>query len=465
MTYIFVRVSATHVNSIDRDQKLTYDGAMKSIQVTIVGAGTVGANTAKILLSEAESIARRIGTEVKLRAIASLAFDVADSLELPKELYTTDTQAALTDPETDIIVELIGGIHPAKEFITTALKAGKHVVTANKALLAYHGHELMAIARENNVALAFEASCAGGVPIVQVMTQAMLGEQMDAIYGILNGTCNYILSQMGTSSYDKALKQAQKLGLAEADPTLDVSGEDTAHKIAILSTIAFGTRVPMESITTIGIDKLDPNDIRYAKRLGYVVKLLAMAQQTDEGPHVMVSPAFIPKEHPLARVDNAFNAISLYSNNLGHTLYYGRGAGGRPTGSAVVSDIIGLAAGTYQTAFADFRIWSDQAAPLAQTPAALMEFRYYLRLELNDVAGALAAITAVFAKHGISIASMLQDERWEHDQSVPVIITVHPTPASAIHDAISEIEALPVVNQKATVYSMVDEHPETPGLG
>ncbi|AFG38496.1 homoserine dehydrogenase [Spirochaeta africana] len=438
---------------------------MNPLQVTIVGAGTVGGNTASILLSEAENIAARSGRRIELRAIASRDFDVAERLGLPSSLYTTDTDAAITDPETDVVVELIGGIHPAKEIITTALQAGKHVVTANKALLAYHGHELMGIARENGVALAFEASCAGGVPIIRILTQAMLGEQIDAIYGILNGTCNYILSQMGSSSYDEALAQAQELGLAEADPTLDVSGEDTAHKIAIMSTLAFGVRIPMESIQTIGIDSLDPADIRYAKRLGYVVKLLAMAQQTTEGPHVMVSPAFIPKEHPLARVDNAFNAISLYSNNLGHTLHYGRGAGGRPTASAVVSDIISLGAGTYTTAFAGSHIWADQAEPLQVLPQSMMEFRYYLRLELNDVAGALAEITAVFARHGISIASMLQDERWEQDSYIPVIITVHPTSADRIQQAITEMESLPVVNQRATVYSMVDEHPETPGLG
>ncbi|MFW6362392.1 MAG: homoserine dehydrogenase [Spirochaeta sp.] len=438
---------------------------MNPLQVTIVGAGTVGGNTASILLAEADKITARSGCAIQLRAIASKNFDVADRLGLPQSLYTEDTDAAITDPETDVVVELIGGIHPAKEIITTALQAGKHVVTANKALLAYYGHELMGIARENNVALAFEASCAGGVPIIRILTQAMLGEQIDAIYGILNGTCNYILSKMGSSSYEEALAEAQELGLAEADPTLDVSGEDTAHKIAILSTLAFGSRVSMESIQTIGIDALDPADIRYAQRLGYVVKLLAMAQRTAEGPHVMVSPAFIPKKHPLARVDNAFNAISLYSNNLGHTQYYGRGAGGRPTASAVVSDIISLGAGTYTKAFAGSHIWSDQAEPLQIIPESMMEFRYYLRLELNDVAGALAEITSVFARHGISIASMLQDERWEHDSYIPVIITVHPTAAAKIQSAISEIESLPVVNQRATLYSMVDEHPETPGLG
>ncbi len=438
---------------------------MNPLQVTIVGAGTVGGNTASILLAEADKITARSGCAIQLRAIASKNFDVADRLGLPQSLYTEDTDAAITDPETDVVVELIGGIHPAKEIITTALQAGKHVVTANKALLAYYGHELMGIARENNVALAFEASCAGGVPIIRILTQAMLGEQIDAIYGILNGTCNYILSKMGSSSYEEALAEAQELGLAEADPTLDVSGEDTAHKIAILSTLAFGSRVSMESIQTIGIDTLDPADIRYAQRLGYVVKLLAMAQRTAEGPHVMVSPAFIPKKHPLARVDNAFNAISLYSNNLGHTQYYGRGAGGRPTASAVVSDIISLGAGTYTKAFAGSHIWSDQAEPLQIIPESMMEFRYYLRLELNDVAGALAEITSVFARHGISIASMLQDERWEHDSYIPVIITVHPTAAAKIQSAISEIESLPVVNQRATLYSMVDEHPETPGLG
>lgn len=437
---------------------------MTPLQVTIVGAGTVGGNTANILHTEAESIAARSGRPIKLRAIASKNFDVADRLGLPKSLYTTDTDAAVTDPATDVVVELIGGIHPAKEIITAALKAGKHVVTANKALLAYHGHELMGIARENNVSLAFEASCAGGVPIINVLTQSMAGEQIEAIYGILNGTCNYILSKMGNISYEEALSKAQELGLAEADPTLDVSGEDTAHKIAIMSTIAFGTRVPMESIQTIGIDSLDPADIRYAKRLGYVVKLLAMAQRTSEGPHVMVSPAFIPREHPLSRVENAFNAISLYSNNLGHTLHYGRGAGGRPTAAAVVSDIVSIGAGTYPQAFSRFHVWADQAAPLQFIPESMMQFRYYLRLELNDVAGALAEITAVFARHGISIASMLQDERWEQDSFIPIIITVHPTPASKIQQAISEIESLPVVNQRATLYSMVDEHPETPGL-
>ncbi len=438
---------------------------MDPLKVTIIGAGTVGGNVASILYEQADAIAQRSGRQIILQAIASIDFTVAESLGLPRELYTTDTNAAITDPDTDVVVELIGGIHPAKEIITKALQAGKHVVTANKALLAYHGDELMRVARENNVALAFEASCAGGIPIVRILSQALLGENIEAIYGILNGTCNYILSQMSSQSYESALKQAQELGLAEADPTLDVSGGDTAHKIAILSTLAFGVRVPMESIQTNGIDSLDPIDIAYAKRLGFVVKLLAIAQRTEEGPHVVVRPAFISKEHPLARVNNSFNAVSVYSDNLGHTLYYGRGAGGRPTAAAVISDIISIGAETYTTAFSRFPIWADQAQPLQVVPESMIEFRYYLRLKLNDVPGALSEITAVFAKHNISIASMLQDEREEHNQTIPVILTFHSSPAHKMQQAIAEIESLPVVNQQATVYSIVDEHPENPGLG
>ncbi|MBT3201048.1 MAG: homoserine dehydrogenase, partial [Phycisphaerales bacterium] len=307
----------------------------KSTGVAIVGCGTVGGAAATLLTRDAKLISERCGSQIQLRYVIDVDFSVAEELGIDESLFCTDLDKALADDSVQVVAELVGGTTIAKTIIEKALNAGKHVVTANKALLAHHGTELWALARKNGVCIAFEGSCAGGIPIIQSLCGGLLGNRIDAIFGIVNGTCNYILSEMTTrgQSYSEALADAQADGLAEADPTLDVAGVDSAHKIAIMAALAFGRQIDFDAIPANGIDSLDTMEIRFGQELGYVVKLLAIAQRQSDGLSLRVRPAFISKEHPLAWVSGPFNAVSVYGHATGHTMYYGRGAGGLPTAS------------------------------------------------------------------------------------------------------------------------------------
>ena len=430
--------------------------------VAIVGCGTVGGAAAAMLTGDAELVSKRCGARIELRYIVDVDFTRAEELGMDASLFREDLDKVLADESVQIVAELVGGTTVAKTIVEKALTAGKHVVTANKALLAHHGAELWALARSNNVCIALEGSCAGGVPIVGALCGGLLGNRIDAIFGIVNGTCNYILSEMTTrdQSYREALAEAQADGLAETDPTLDVAGIDSAHKIAILAALAFGRRIDFDAIPVSGIDSLDIMDIRLGRELGYVVKLLAIAQRQGDGLSIRVRPAFISKEHPLAWVSGPFNAVSVYGHATGHTMYYGRGAGGLPTASAVIADIAAIALGTAQRLSAVLGIWPDQAPEANQLAIDAVRSRYYLRVMADDRPGVLAKVAEILAEYDISICSVLQHELPHADAGVPVIITTYEATEGDVLAALRQIDAMDVIKSKTTCIGIVDEHEE-----
>ena len=437
----------------------------RTLGVALVGCGTVGGAAATLMLRDQALLSERSGVQLSLRHIVDINFDHARQLGLDESLFQRDIAAALKDPHVQVVVELVGGIDFPRQAITRALQAGKHVVTANKALLAHHGAELMALARSKGVCIAFEASCAGGIPIIRALTDGLIANRIDALYGIVNGTCNYILTEMTQHgrSYATVLKAAQKQGLAEADPTLDVAGTDSAHKLAILASLAFGRQVKFADIPTSGIDKLQQCDIAYGLELGYVVKLLAIAQRHEDGLSLRVRPAFIPRSHPLAWVSGPFNAVSVYGHATGHTMYYGRGAGDSPTASAVVADLTGVALGTVPLAFEQLGVWPDRCPPARQLPIEEVRSRYYLRIMAEDAPGVLGQVSAILGDQSISIRSVLQHEAPEGDEpapGVPVIITTHRAQEGSVRAALAKVDALKVVRGHTTCIPIVDEHPE-----
>ncbi len=433
--------------------------------VAIVGCGTVGGATATLLTRDAEVLAGRLGRRLALRHVVDVDFHHAESLGLDPALFRTNLAEALDDAQTGVVVELIGGTTIAREVIERSLRAGKHVVTANKALLAHVGSELYALARECGVCLAFEASCAGGIPIIRALSGGLVANRIDALYGIVNGTCNYILTEMTERGqpYDQALAEAQRDGLAEADPTLDVAGTDSAHKLAIMAALAFGRRIDFEAISVEGIDSLDLFDVNHALELGYVVKLLAIAQRRPDGLSLRVRPAFISTEHPLAWVSGPFNAISVYGHATGHTMYYGRGAGGMPTASAVVADLAAVATGSAQQTFSQLPIWPDLCEPAVQLPIEAVESRYYLRMMCRNRPGVLAKIAGILGRRDISISSVLQhepDPGSDSDAGVPVIITTNRAREGNVRKALAEVNALEDAKAKSVCIGIVDEHEE-----
>jgi homoserine dehydrogenase len=438
---------------------------MKSkLGVAIVGCGTVGGGVARLLTRDGAILQSRIAPRLELRHIVDVNFDHARKLGLDEGLLCKDLTVALNDPAVDVVVELVGGTKFAKDVIARSIAAGKNVVTANKALLAHHGVELWSQARQAGVVIAFEASCAGGIPIIRALYDGLIANRIDALYGIVNGTCNYILSSMTRSgkSYADALAGAQQLGLAEADPTLDVAGVDSAHKLTILASLAFGARVDFEHIPVEGIDRLELMDVAWGGELGYVVKLLAIAQRRDEGLSLRVRPVFISKEHPLAWVSGPFNAVSVYGHATGHTMYYGRGAGAMPTASAVVADLASVAIGTIKQSFDQLKIWPDISPAANQLPSEAIESRYYLRMMAEDRPGVLGQITMILGQHGISISSVLQHEpQCSGTQAgVPVIITTHKANEGGIRKALAQVDSLDVIKGKSVCIGIVDEHAE-----
>ncbi len=338
--------------------------------IAIIGCGTVGGAAAALLEEDREELSHKTGLPIRLKYIVDVDYTYAESLGLSSELFEKKLDRVLDDNEVKVVAELVGGTTTAREIVERCLEAKKHVVTANKALLAHHGPELFARARKNGVTLAFEASCGGGIPIVRALYDGLTANRIDALYGIVNGTCNFILTEMIQKgvSYSEALSDAQRTGLAEADPTLDVSGIDSAHKLTILASLAFQKRVSLEDIPVEGIDSLELSDVVFGRELGYIVKLLAVAQRTEGGISLRVRPAFIGTDHPLAWISGPFNAVSVYGHAVGHTMYYGRGAGGRPTASAVVADILSVALGSVPAAFTSLPIWPDQTQQTSPLP-------------------------------------------------------------------------------------------------
>ncbi|MEN8262098.1 MAG: homoserine dehydrogenase [Nitrospirota bacterium] len=419
-----------------------------AVNVGIIGFGTVGVGTAKILLNRQKKLEKELGFPVVLKNIADLDTKRDRGVKLKKGVLINDAAAILNDPEIDIIVELIGGIHPAKEMVIEAVNNKKHVVTANKALLAEEGSAIFRAAGKNKVDVGFEASVAGCIPIIKVVRESMIGNEIRNIYGIINGTANYILTKMTEEGVDfeSTLKEAQALGYAEADPTFDIEGIDSAHKLAILATLAFGIPFSLKKIHTEGITGITPLDIQLASELGYKIKLLAIAKQSGKDIEVRVHPTMLPKGELISNVNGVFNAIFVEGDATGDSLYYGKGAGEMPTGSAVVSDIIDIAR-NIRTGATD-RIRSVEVSANSGPKIKKMEdirTCYYLRLSAIDKPGVLSKISGILGKHNISIESMIQKGR-KKEKAVPLVMMTHEAREKDMVRALREIKRLSAIS-------------------
>ncbi|RIK68248.1 MAG: homoserine dehydrogenase [Planctomycetota bacterium] len=416
------------------------------IGIGLVGCGVVGEALARMLLEQRAEIAARTGLEFELRHVVVRDPAKRRGVQLPGGVVGPDTAAMLADRDVRIVVELMGGTDRAREMVLSALSSGKDVVTANKALLAVHGREVFAAARAAGRCVAFEAAVAGGIPLIESVRRGLIGNDIEAAYGILNGTCNYILTRMldNNASYAHALAEAQRLGYAEADPTLDVDGTDSAHKLTILASIAMRRSCELARVRVSGIAGIELIDLASGRELGYVCKLLATARQYEDGLDLTVEPTFVPKEHPLAAVAGPFNAVSVYGSAAGHTFYYGRGAGGAPTASAVLSDMIEVASGNAGRVFAQLAVLPDQTPPPAYRPAGETVARHYLRIGLADRPGGIGRIASTLGAEGISIATITQHEPPRNGgvHVVPVIVTTHPVKRCAVDRAIRSMTAV-----------------------
>ncbi len=433
--------------------------AQDTIGIGMIGCGTVGGGVAKMLREQAGLYQRRTGRRIELRRV--LVRDVAKARaagDVDPGLLTDDAEAFFDTEGVSIVAEVAGGLGPIGEYVRRSLQAGKHVVTANKSLLAAEGVELFALAREHGVSIAFEASCAGGIPCVTALMFGLMANRIDGLYGILNGTCNYILTEMtrGGKTYEAALKEAQAAGFAEADPTLDVTGQDAAQKLAILAALAFGVQVPAEQVAVTGVDRLELADIRFGLELGYDVKLLAIAESRPDGRiSAAVRPCFVSDEQPLAQVSGAFNALSVFGHAVGHTMYYGPGAGRFPTASAVVSDILNVASGWYPAAFGTMQLTPDRSPQGAFLPSDDGVSRFYLRLTALDVPGVMAKVTTILGEKGISLSAVLQHEA-KAGEHVPVVVTTHDARQGDLLDALAKIEALDEIDGEPVMIRIVD---------
>jgi homoserine dehydrogenase len=429
--------------------------------IALIGCGTVGSGVVRLLREQSERLAVRAGRPLVLRRVVVRNPAKARPVELPRELVTTDLQTVLRDPNIHVGVELVGGVDWAKQAVLSLLAAGKDVVTANKALLAQHGAEVFDTARKHGRAVAFEASVAGGVPIIAALAQCLAANQIQALQGIVNGTCNFILTSMTENgrSYADALAEAQRLGYAEADPTLDVNGTDAAHKLAILVQIAFGLSVPVETIDCRGIADLDALDIRFARELGYTIKLLAETWLSENSWLALhVSPVLLRRLAPLAMMRGAYNAIHIVGDAVGDVLFAGQGAGQMPTASAVVADLIDLAVGRAQRTFATLKLWSGRRNGFQLQPSTTVRSRFYLRLFVKDRPGVLADVSRVLAQHHISIASVIQHEAPEDHGGgrVPIVIMTHTALTGDFRAAVVELDHLDCIAPPSVYYPVGD---------
>jgi homoserine dehydrogenase len=423
---------------------------MERVVVGLLGLGTVGTGVARILKEQADRITRRSGTRIEVKWAVVRDPARPRSCPLPVDRIVTDVRKVLDDPEVTIVVEVMGGVRPTLSYLLDALAHGKDVVTANKALLAEHGPELFAQARRYGRAVVFEASVGGGIPIVQAIGVGLAANQVHSLAAIVNGTCNFILTAMTRDGlpYGQALAKAQELGYAEADPTLDVDGTDTAHKLAVLAQIAFGASVTTGDIPREGIDRLQPADIAYATELGYAVKLLALAKLSDDGLELRVAPTLVRRGTPLADVSGPYNAVRVVGDAVGDTLFYGRGAGSLPTASAVVADIMDVVLGRAALTFRAMNLWSSGSESPRLVANDRVRSRYYIRFTIADRPGVIAAIAAVLGHHGISIASLIQHDPGDDtspDAPVPLVMMTHMAVEAHLLTALREIDRLDVV--------------------
>jgi homoserine dehydrogenase len=423
---------------------------MKPIKVGLLGIGTVGSGTFAVLARNQEEIRRRAGRGIEIAVVADIDTARAEKIVAGRAKVVGDARSVIADKSIDIVVELIGGYGIAKTLVLEAIAAGKHVVTANKALLAVHGNEIFAAAHKQGVMVAFEAAVAGGIPIIKALREGLTANRIEWVAGIINGTTNFILSEMRAKGLDFAtvLKEAQRLGYAEADPSFDIDGVDAAHKATILSAIAFGVPMQFDRAYVEGITKLQAADIRYAEQLGYRIKLLGITRRREQGIELRVHPTLIPTKRLIANVEGAMNAVLVQADAVGTTLYYGKGAGAEPTASAVVADLVDIT--RLATADPDHRVphlafQPDALADTAMLPIEQVVTAFYLRLVVADEAGVLSNITTILAEHEISIDAVLQRESTEGERQTDLIILTHDTIEARMRHALAKMQALHTV--------------------
>jgi len=423
---------------------------MKPVNIGLLGIGTVGLGTYRVLNRNQEEIQRRAGRHIRISMVADIDVERARSLVHSDCVVVNDGRQIIATPDIDIVVELIGGYGIAYELVMAAIESGKHVVTANKALLAVHGTEIFAAAQRKGVMVAFEASVAGGIPIIKALREGLTANRIEWIAGIINGTTNFILSQMREKnwSFQQALETAQSLGYAEADPTFDIQGIDAAHKASIMAAIAFGVRMPFKSAYIEGITQLQTQDIRFSEQLGYRIKLLGIAKQTVDGIELRIHPCLVPAKSIIANVEGAMNAVMVQADAVGTTLYYGKGAGSEPTASAVIADLVDIT--RLQTAdplnrvpHLAFQPQEMRDIPILSIDKVLTAF--YLRLGVADQAGVLASVTGILAEFNISIDAMLQQPSHNKEESTELIILTHQCIESQMNAALEKIQSLATV--------------------
>lgn len=418
---------------------------MEQIQIGLIGLGTVGCGLVRILDENSKVLAERVGAPLRLKRIVDIDLKRPRPVSPPPEILSTRAEEIIEDDDIHIVVELMGGMEPARTFLLEAMRRGKHVVTANKALLAVHGSELFAAAHHHQVNMAFEAAVGGGIPLIRSLREGLVANHIDHIYGILNGTANYILTRMSRegTTFTEALGEAQEQGYAEADPSLDVRGVDAAHKIAILSALAYGCKVDFEEVFIEGISRIDPLDIQFAKDFGYEIKLLAISRSDGERMEVRVHPTMIHREHMLAKVEGAYNAVHIFGDAVGDIMLYGLGAGMMPTGSAVASDLVDLGRNLLTGAGVRIPLFGSLVRRRVK-PMEELVTNYYFRFSAVDRPGVLSKISGILGNHEISIASVIQKGR-QTKGSVPLVMMTHEARERDVQLALAEIDKLPVV--------------------
>jgi len=433
---------------------------MKDINIGLLGFGTIGTGVVKLLAGNGLLIEEKLGARLRLKRIADLDITTDRGVPVAAGVLSNSADAVLTDPDISVVIELIGGYEPARSFVLRAIENGKHVVTANKALLALHGREIYAAAAKKGVEVLYEAAVGGGIPVLSAIRGNLAANNFFTVLGILNGTCNYILTRMTQDGADFAevLKKAQELGYAEADPTFDIEGIDTAHKLSLLLSLCFGTRVEFKDIHTEGISSISGLDINFARDFGYKIKLLAIGKRDGERIEARVHPTMIPVNYPLADVDGAFNAIRLSGDFVGPVMLYGRGAGMDPTASAVVGDVMeisrnilaGIGRRTAPLGYLDARVRDLPIKPIGEIVS-----KYYIRFSVVDKPGVIARIAGELGKNGISIESMIQTAR-SVQESVPIVIMTHEAQEMDIRQALAEIDAFDIIREKSNLIRIED---------
>ena len=446
------RVSQGKTQAVNPDAAHRRDG--QAIQVGFLGCGNVGAGTIKVLSDNRDAIASRVGAPVRVKRVAVAHPAKPRPSWVDRSLLTGDPDEVLDDPEIDIVAETIGGVRPAKEYLLRALAGGKQIVTANKELLAKEGEELLLMAAERGLDFYYEGAVAGGIPIIRPLRTDLAANRIDRIEGIVNGTTNYILTKMAQEGrdFDEVLAEAQKLGYAEVDPTDDVEGHDAAYKLTILASLAFSSHVPIHDVYFEGIREVSAADIQFAHDLGYVIKLVAIAKRNNGAMELRVHPAFVPHRHPLAAVNDVFNALYVHGDAVGHVMFYGRGAGSLPTGSAVAGDLVDIARNI--RAGSTGRIPHARFQQLSVLPMAEVRTRYYVRMQVDDRPKVLAAVASIFGDHDVSIASVVQREA--HEGLADIVWLTHPAVERNMGGALAAIRTLEAVRSVTNMIRVED---------